>query len=146
MLSTLGVGLALRLTPPASSPSEYSGIGDARVPFSDLGFRGPVLALAGGLDELASDGSESEEASGAADSAAVTDAAGARMLTFFDFGFFGVLEEGERRVSVCCGEDESARITLACLGARPVRSRRRSPSASSAQSACVGLVRAPSRR
>lgn len=88
-------------------------MGEFRVPFSVLILFAGVLEI---LDVLARVGRESDAAardggSGAFESAAVTDADGARMLTFFDLGFLGVLcvwvsmllntpKEGRRGMSI----------------------------------------------
>lgn len=70
-----------------------------RVPCSDLMFLAAV-EVGACLDDGGMAGSDNEAASeggrGPCESAAVTDAEGARILTFFDFGFLGVLHTVSR--------------------------------------------------
>lgn len=84
LLATLCVSLIFRFSfPLASSPSERSAIGASAVPSSALT---RAFADADPLDGPA-EAERAGKGSVAVERAAETDAEGARMLTFLDFGF-----------------------------------------------------------
>ena len=75
--------LGFRFSLPLSSPSDRSAMGASREPSSDL-----TLVLDDGRPFGGAETDRAGKGSVAVESAAETDAEGARMLIFFDLGFF----------------------------------------------------------